>query len=192
MAIKDPKITIEARYPDRPLDEAPQRWWIAKVKPRQEKCLAEDFMRAGIEYYLPLYKKNTPRPGTGSARIFFVPLFPGYISFSQDKPHDIFRTGRIVNIIEVRNQQRFIRELNQVYRALNAYAPLEPAVGALKEGAPVRILYGPFAGIEGMVSRDPSQSNKLVLSVECLGFAELTIERSWIVPKEEKSPSGIG
>lgn len=190
MAVSDSKIKVVARYPDRPLDEASERWWIAKVKPRQEKRLAEDFMRTGIEYYLPLCKKNTPRPGTGSARIFFVPLFPGYISFAQDKPHDIFRTGRIVNIIEVRNQRRFKRELNQIYRALSADAPLEPATGTFKEGANVRILYGPFAGIDGMVSRD-SCSNKLVLSVECLGFAELTIERSWIVPKDERTPSPV-
>ena len=80
------------RHPDRPLDQATERWWIAKVKPRQEKQLAADFFKASIEYYLPLYARNTPRPGTKHRRIFHVPLFPGYISFAQNQPHGHIRS----------------------------------------------------------------------------------------------------
>jgi hypothetical protein len=174
-----------ARFPDRPLDQATERWWVAKVKPRQEKQLAADFFKDGIEYYLPLYIKNTPRPGTTHRRLFQVPLFAGYISFAQNQPHNIYRSGRVVNLIEIRHQQRFIRELNQIYFALQGNAPLEPVTDTFQEGTRVRIIHGPFTGVEGLVSRDPA-STKLMLSVECLGSAALTIERSWIIPVEEE------
>ena len=167
------------RFPDRPLDEAVERWWVAKVKPRQEKLLAADFFRTEIEYYLPLYVKNTPRPGTTHPRLFNVPLFPGYIAFAQNQPHDIYRSGRVVNLIEIKHQRRFIHELNQVYFALQGKAPLEPVSEDFAEGTQVKIIRGPFAGIEGTVTQKAS-SLHLLLSVECLGRAVLKIERSWI------------
>jgi transcription antitermination factor NusG len=169
---------VPMRFPERSLDQAEERWWIAKVKPRQEKKLAEDFLRERIEYYLPLYPKNTPRPGTNYPRIFHVPLFPGYLAFAQKQPHNIFLSGRVVKIIEIRHQQRFIREMNQVYFALQGNAPLGPVTGRVELGSYVKILHGPFAGIYGKVSRGPG-STKLILTVEGLGNAELTIERAW-------------
>lgn len=181
---KTNEILAPARFPDRPLDQATERWWIAKVKPRQEKQLAADFFLDEVEYYLPLYTKNTPRPGTTHRRIFSVPLFSGYIAFAQNQPHNIYRSGRVVNLIEIRHQQRFIRELNQIYFALQGNAPIEPVTDSFPEGTLVRINHGPFKGIEGLVSKDPA-SNRLILSVECLGNASLTIERSWITAIEE-------
>jgi transcription antitermination factor NusG len=167
------------RHPDRPLNEATEPWWIAKVKPRQEKQLALDFYKDGIEYYLPLYPKNTPRPGTKHRRIFHVPLFPGYISFAQELPHNIYTSGRVVNLIEVKHQQRFIRELNQIYYLLQGNAPVEPINDIIPEGTQVKIIHGPFSGVEGIVAKN-SLPHRLILSVECLGRAVLKIEQSWI------------
>ena len=172
------------RFPERPLNEATERWWIAKVKPRQEKLCAADFFKTGIEYYLPLYLKNTPRPGTTHRRLFQVPLFPGYISFAQNQPHDIYRSGRVVNLIEIKHQQRFIHELNQVYFALQGNAPLEPVTSsAFSSGTPVKVIHGPFSGIEGIVVKDSAQLH-LIMKVECLGIATLKIDRSWITEIE--------
>jgi transcription antitermination factor NusG len=176
--------TTPQRFPDRPLNEAAERWWVAKVKPRQEKLLATDFFKTGIEYYLPLYTKNTPRPGTTHKRIFHVPLFPGYIAFAQDQPHNIYLSGRVVNLIEIKHQQRFIREMNQIYFALQGNAPLEPAPDAFTEGTPVKIIHGPFRGIEGIVTKDTA-SLHLILSVEGLGKATLKVDRTWIKEIED-------
>jgi hypothetical protein len=63
-----------SRFPDVPIEQAKERWWIAKVKPRQEKQLAFDFLEFGIEYYLPLYEKLTIRPGTNKKRYFSISL----------------------------------------------------------------------------------------------------------------------
>jgi hypothetical protein len=172
-------IALPPRYPDRPLDQAAEKWWVAKVKPRQEKQLAQDFYKEDIEYYLPLSIKNTPRTGSKTPRLFHVPLFPGYISFAQEKPHNIFSTGRVVTIIEVIHQQRFIRELNQIYNLLKGNAPLEPVAGNLTDGTPMQIIQGPFAGAKGIIYKSLTPST-IILSVDCLGNAALKIDRSWL------------
>jgi len=178
------------RFPERPLDEAPERWWIAKVKPRQEKQLAQDFFESGIEYYLPMYTKNSPRPGSKSPRLFHIPLFAGYIAFSQETPHDIFSSGRVVNLIEIRNQRRFIKEMDQIYYLLKGKAPLLPVSEVLTHlpGTPVLITHGPFAGTKGVINKH-NTPYELILSVECLGNASLKIDPSWI--KEDISEESV-
>lgn len=169
------------RFPDRPIDAAEHRWWIAKVKPRQEKQLALDFFNEEIEYFLPLYTKNTPRTGTGSRRLFQIPLFPGYICFAQETPHRIYLSGRVVNLIEIRHQKRFIRELNQIYFVCKGSFPLEPHGEAnhLLPGTPVAITVGPLKGLTGTVIKG-SGASRLILSVTGLGNAAVQIDNSWL------------
>ncbi len=166
------------RYPDRPLCEATERWWIAKVKPRQEKQLAEDLRERHIEYFLPLVVKNTPRPGRNGARLFTVPLFSGYLCFAQNTPKDIFCTNRVVNLMEVRNQSRFIRECDQILRVIKGQVPIAP-LEEYMEGMPVIVEYGPLKGVEGIIAEVRGNS-RLVLSVEGLGRACVTIDNNWV------------
>lgn len=173
-----PNDTPPIRYPDRPLAEAPERWWIAKVKPRQEKQLAMDLRERNVEYFLPLITKNTPRPGTNSARLFTIPLFPGYICFAQNTPKDIFCTGRVVNLMEVRNQGRFIRECDQILRVINGQVPIAP-LEEYVAGMPVAVEFGPLKGLEGIIAEVRGNS-RLVLSVEGLGRACVTIDNNWV------------
>lgn len=169
---------VPSRFPDRPLDAANEKWWVAKVKPRQEKLLAEDFLHYHIEYYLPLYVRNTPRKGSKSPRLFHIPLFPGYIAFSQDKPNNIFSSGRVVNLIEIKNQKRFIRQLNQIYFLLQGNAPVEPAGETYDEGTEVEIIKGPFVGTRGILSKNTAAG--IILNVDCLGVATLKIDIAWV------------
>lgn len=183
--------TAPSRFPERPIHAATEKWWIAKVKPRQEKLLAQDFFENGIEYYLPLYIKNTPRTGSKSPRLFQIPLFAGYISFAQEKPHDIYTSGRVVSIIEVRHQKRFITEMNQIYCLLQGNAPLSPIIEEQQHsppGTPVLITHGPFTGTRGIIHQNSTES-EIILSVECLGNASLKIDPAWI--KEDKSEESV-
>lgn len=173
-----PNDTPPIRYPDRPLCEAPEHWWIAKVKPRQEKQLAIDLRERHVEYFLPLILKNTPRPGKKSARLFSVPLFPGYICFAQNTPKDIFSTGRVVNLMEVRNQGRFVRECDQILQVINGQVPIAP-LEEYVEGMPVTVEFGPLKGLEGIITEVRGNS-RLVLSVEGLGRACVTIDNAWV------------
>ena len=170
--------TPPIRFPDRPIEEASERWWIAKVKPRQEKLLAMDLLEQSVEYFMPLIIKNTPRPGTKTPRLFNVPLFPGYICFAQNTPRNIFLTGRVVNILEVRNQNRFIQQCNQIYRVIQCKYPVE-ASNEFIEGTVVEIEYGPLRGLQGIVNRNRANS-RIVLSIEGLGRACVTVASAWV------------
>lgn len=171
-----------SRYPDRPIAEAPELWWVAKVKPRQEKALAADFIHHGIEYYLPMYTKTTRRRDNNKPRKSVLPLFPGYMAFNMDKPHNVFVSGRVVTIVNIKHQKRFVEELTQVYTALENGFQLAPFEGSFEIGDEVNVRYGPLRGLAGRVERTPDKNGRLILSVEGLGKALLTIDPAMVRP----------
>jgi hypothetical protein len=175
------------RHPCRPIREAGAPWWIAKVKPRQEKALAWDLYNQDIEYYLPLYMKITRRRDNNKPRKSVVCLFEGYLSYCAPRGYerDVFRTGRVVNLVQVRNQKRFIDELDQVYHALELGMAVEPVTTGevLTPGTRIRVESGPMRGVTGSVIRVQG-AHKLILSVEGLGRAAVAIEASHVKPLE--------
>jgi transcription termination/antitermination protein NusG len=179
-----PSSNPPPRFPDRPIADATSPWWVAKVKPRMEKALAFDFIKQDIEYYLPMYTKVTRRKDNNKPRKSILPLFPGYIAFSMKVPQGIFVTGRVVNIVEIRHQKRFIEEIGQIYLALEKGIAVEPCFDAIPTGTLVEVMAGPLRGIKGIVSRAQSQS-KLVLEVEGLGRASIAIDTALVRPLKE-------
>ena len=173
-----------SRFPERPIHDAEAPWWVAKVKPRQEKALAFDFITRHIEYYLPMYTKVTRRRDNNKPRKSIVCLFPGYISFCVPKgtERSIYSTNRIVNLVEVRNQTHFKKQLEQVYHTLELGIPLEPVDASnLKPGELVEVVSGPMRGIQGTVQKIQS-THKLILSVDILGKAAVNVEASCVKP----------
>lgn len=171
--------TPPSRFPDRPIESANERWWVAKVKPRQEKQLAFDFIKNGIEYYLPLYEKVTLRPGTNKKRISVVPLFPGYICFAQNTPRDIFITGRVVNIVEVKNQARFIKELSAILMAIEYGYQIQPVDKPVTVKARVEVISGALKGVQGIISSIKNEAS-LILEVSGLGAASIQMDISQV------------
>lgn len=172
-----------ARYPERPITGAQGLWWVAKVKPRQEKAIAFDFIKSNIEYYLPLVTKVTRRKDNNKPRKSILPLFPGYISFCAPEADatSIYKTGRVVSIIEIRHQRRFSDELSQVYLALSSGALLEPVIASYPPGTPVYVHTGPLRGVQGVITR-VHDSQRFVLSVTGLGHASMLIDASFVKP----------
>lgn len=168
------------RYPDRRIHESEGTWWIAKIKPRQEKALAFDLIRHEIEYYLPMYTKVVRRRDNNKPRKSVLPLFPGYISFCTPivgGENKLYATRRVVRVVEVRHQRRFMDELEQIYYTLDlgiALAPFEPPRD-YAPGEMVEVRSGPLRGIRGSVVRIAA-GHKLVLSVEGLGRAAVSVD----------------
>jgi len=142
-----------ARYPgNRPLEADLGRWAVAHVKSRQEKAFAFDLTDSGISYYLPMVENRIRRRDNGKIRKSFLPLFPGYVALALDREQwsGLYSTRRVANIIAVDDQERFVRELAQVQRALDSEVPvaLEPAFAL---GRPVRVKSGAMQGLVGEV-----------------------------------------
>lgn len=171
-----------ARFPDRPIAAAENPWWIAKIKPRMEKAMAFDLIKRNVEYYLPMYTKVTRRRDNNKPRKSVLPLFPGYLSFcaAPGTQQSIYTTGRVVSVIEVRYQKRFVEELGQIYLGLNCGMPMEP-VFTFEPGESVEVFAGPLRGVHGVVTRINNE-HRLVLEVEGLGRAAVLVDAGMVKP----------
>jgi transcription antitermination factor NusG len=178
-----------SRYPVRSIGDSKEPWWVAKIKPRQEKALACDFMNLAVDYYLPMFTKVVRRKDNNKPRKSVLPLFSGYISFSTDKKRlrEVLSTGRIVNIIEIRHQKRFIEELSQIYSALEQGITLEPFIEVYPTGTHVLVNSGPLRGIQGVIYKIQNK-NKLILSVEGLGRAAVSVDMAQVKPSQMNMP----
>jgi len=165
------------------LREFARLWWVAHTKSRNEKALAQDLIRKDISYFLPMswmvrrIRKRTVRS--------LLPLFSGYLFFccEESQRTELWRTNRVANMIEVKNQQGLLDELSQIEQALRAGVPLAPHK-YLKAGQRCRIIGGPLTDLQGVVVRVPKYKTersgggvkatntiRMVLQIDMLGQA---------------------
>jgi transcriptional antiterminator RfaH len=128
------------------------RWFVAHVRPRREKKLAEYCRRHDFAATLPCY--DSAHKYRGKTAVFRKPLFPGYVFLHlQPGQRDVFRQNEhVANLLEVFDQQTFQQQLDGILAALaaNIGVRLAPAIG---EGMRVRIKSGPLQGVEGWVEQ---------------------------------------
>jgi transcription antitermination factor NusG len=149
--------------------ESPERrplWWVVHTRPRCEKKMDQWFALSGCSRCLPL--RPSLRIYKSKRVTFEKPLFPGYAfgAFSLLQRAAVFRSDFAANILEVRDQERFLAQLAPIRSALSLGAPLEDHP-YLAEGQRVRITTGRFRGIEGIVTRVHNRT-RLCLSVDIL------------------------
>ena len=142
------------RWPaNRPFHEDLGRWKVAWLKPRHEKAFAGELQALDFPYYLPLAQRTHRRPDNGKARKALVPLFPAYVAFAWiGSTTPLYQTGRIIRILPVPDQDRFVADLEAIQRVLGSGWPIEVHPG-LRPGVTVRILRGPLAGLTGPIER---------------------------------------
>ena len=156
-----------SRWPEgRALIEDLGHWWVARVRPRNEKALATELSNLGISYYLPMLLQKRQRRDNGKIRKSVVCAFPGYIPLVgySERKFDILRSNRVLRVIWVPDQARFVQELESVRIALQ-FADMVEVYPALAAGQRVKIISGPLRGIEGVVI-DAARRDKFFLNVE--------------------------
>jgi transcriptional antiterminator RfaH len=150
------------RYPPQLLDLSladvphPDRvWWVLHTRPRQEKSLARRLFSDGIAHYLPA----VPRRCQVRGRVVtaHVPLFTGYAFLFANREERLaaLMTDRIVQVLEVHDQEQLWHDLRQIERLLTFGAAVHAESG-LAPGTPVEITTGPLAGLKGTVVRTAS------------------------------------
>jgi len=176
------------RFPvNRPLVDDLGKWWVVRVKPRAEKALARELAREGVGYYLPMFTKRTIRRDSNKPRKSVMCLFPGYLSVADwpARKETILRTGRIINVIRVMDQDKFVGELENIRKALD-YAQEVEIHPRLAVGQFVVIAEGPMRGVEGVIAdiRDP---RKIYLNVGLFGRAvAVKVSAEYLAPLEER------
>ncbi len=158
-----------------------RRWHVLHTRSRQEKALAEVLSTAGIPHYLPLVR--SVRFYGHRRRVTESPLFPGYVFLNGEEEETWFAIGtrRVACVIDVPDQGELERDLANVRLALGG-GRVGEAFAYLREGRPVRVVRGPFAGLEGVVD-ERLGDDRIVLGVRALGQAtSLEIDASLLEP----------
>jgi transcription antitermination factor NusG len=121
----------------------------------------------GVHHYLPLRRETK----IYQRRKVTVdkPVFSGYVFADMDRPQRdvVVRSGHLVRAIDVADQAVFAKEIEQVRLAL-AVDPTLGATQAIERGRAVRIVAGPFQGLEGVVEGVHAMS-RVVLNVDMIG-----------------------
>ena len=158
--------TVPSRFPfDRPLEEDLGSWWVLHVKPNCEKLVATYLLNREVGYYLPLYNRKERVGYYQRIRMSEVPLFRGYLCIALDKEKHgvLYDSKRYVRIIKVEDQERFVREIESVDKAVRTGKDLSARAG-LTPGKRVLIVSGPLQGTEGVVVKRRRET-QLSLSV---------------------------
>jgi transcriptional antiterminator RfaH len=142
-------------------------WTVLHVKPRCEKKMAEYCGHYGVEVYLPLRRET--KVYQRRKVVVDKPVFSGYVFAAFDRAGRdlVVRSQALVRILDVEDQTRFLHEMDQVRQALSV-DPTLGATAALAKGTPVRIVGGPFQGLEGMVEALHGVT-RVVLNVDMIG-----------------------
>lgn len=146
-----------------------KHWKVLFVKPRTEKKVGEYCKLYGIDFYLPMREQT--RVVQRRKTVVSMPLFSGYVfvRLLPSQKLQLQQTNLLVRILEPSNPRKMLRDLVMVRRALRANPTLTPAK-PLTKGRLVRIISGPFQGIEGRVARLTAKM-KIVLNIEMIGQA---------------------
>ena len=157
-------------------------WWCLHTKPRQEKATARDLREQGVVYYLPQVVKESRTPQ--GRRIHSVtPLFAGYVFLHGDAEDRVaaMRGNRLVNVLQVVDQDGLVRDLRQVNKMLGSGLPIS-AEATMPVGARVRITTGPLTGMVGTVIRRGNR-DQFVAVVQFLGRGATVDLEDWQVER---------
>ena len=144
-------------------------WLVLHGKPRTEKKGTKRPEIYKYPRYLPTYTKvrKVQRRKVRTE----MPLFPGYVFTRLDPAERVtmLKTNLIVRTIPVPRPREVVHQLRQINRASRLTPALMPTA-TFKAGDHVKVVSGPFRGVEGYVRREGAKST-IVLNVDILGQA---------------------
>ncbi len=165
-------------------DAGERGWWVLHTRARQEKSLARQLHSARVPFYLPLIAKRALQ--RGRLLTSYVPLFTGYVFLlgQRDERVVALTTNRVVQSLEVTNQEKLWHDLSQVWKLIQTGAPITP-VDHLEPGVFVEIQQGALAGLKGRIIR-AATGRRFVVQVDFIQRgASVTLDDYNLVPIEE-------
>ena len=159
-------LTDAERTPPAELYAEPH-WYACYTRARHEKMVETQLRQRGLESYLPLVQQV--RQWSDRKKVVQFPLFPSYVfgRFTLREVHAVLTTPGVSTIVRASGYPTPIAdtELENVKRFAIGLAEsgLEPETRPfLVEGQWVRVLEGPFEGVEGMVVERRGRKRVLV------------------------------
>lgn len=162
-------------------------WYACYTRARHEKQVEQLLRQRGYESYLPLVPQL--RQWKDRKKLVEFPLFPSYVfgRFTLKELHGILTTPGISTIVRTNGYPTPIpdRDILNVQRFAQAIAQTGIETEQrpfLVEGQWVRVLEGPFEGVEGVVIEQRGRKRVLV-GVEAIGQGlEIDIDTRLLKP----------
>lgn len=147
------------------------RWYVLRTKPRKESAVEKRLGDLGLEVFLPWLRLRR-RIGT-RFRWLLVPLFPSYLFCRLD----IALSGKVSRYAPgvkdfVKFGSRIAAVEDEVIKTLRGSCPGGVAVirpRPFRNGEPILIKEGPFAGLEAVFEREMVGSERVAILLELLG-----------------------
>jgi transcription antitermination factor NusG len=150
------------------VDSGGAQWFALEVTARHEKAVARMLHHKGYETLLPLYTQH--HRYANRAREFDLPLFPGYVFCRLEATArlPVLTTPGVLRLVGAGRTPLAVdhAEIAAIYTAVRAKARMTPWP-FWKTGQRGRVVTGPLAGIEGIVTT-VKESVRMVLSVSLL------------------------
>jgi len=158
--------------PQQPETAAPSpRWYVVRTKPRQEDVALRNLRNQGYEAWLPIH--TAWRRKAGRWQVVRGPLFPCY-AFARlgDATRGIApirSTVGVIGLVRFGEQpatlpESVVDDLRSIESRLAENAISHDA-SPFRPGEVVRIVSGPFAGLEGVVSQTAKERVAVLLQL---------------------------
>ncbi len=176
----EPEIYPANLWEEYPGPGEDRRWFCLHTRPRQEKAAARDLLARRLTFYLPQVVREGRTPA-GRKIASVLPLFGGYLFLFGDESQRLraLKGNRIVNVIEIADQDALALELRQIHRMMHSGLAIQPEPNA-PVGGRVRISSGPLAGLEGTVIRRGKRDH-FVAVINMLGLGAAVALEDWQV-----------
>jgi transcription antitermination factor NusG len=163
-------VTMNASLAPEPVhcEYAERQWYAVYTCANHEKRIATQFNERSIEHFLPLYE--AVRRWKDRRMRIEIPLFPGYIfvHHSLQDRLQILQVPGVVRLVGFNNLTAPLpnEDIETLRRGLKRSSPAEPHP-YLTAGRHVRIVRGPFEGLEGILVRRKGKL-RVVLSIHLI------------------------
>jgi transcription antitermination factor NusG len=148
--------------------DAREGWYAVYTKHQHEKSATSFLTRKGFEVLLPLYRAT--HRWKDRMQAVELPVFPGYLFLRTrlERKLEIVQTPGVFWLVGNGGRASLVpdSEIESIRKITQSSAFFEPHP-YLKSGDQVRVLSGPLAGIEGILTRVKNRY-RIVLLVELL------------------------
>lgn len=166
-------------------NEGAKRWYVVFCKPLQEAIAEENLLRQGFGVYLPRIQTRQRRRGQWVDAVEV--LFPRYIFIRLDPLRrsiaPVRSTRGVVGLVRFGGQPAVVPDLvlDALFKSEDAASGLhQNNLAPFREGEPVKMVDGPFSGMEGVFTQTDGAKRVIVLLALLGKMNRVTVSRDWI------------
>ncbi|TNJ37454.1 UpxY family transcription antiterminator [Prosthecochloris vibrioformis] len=165
-----------------------RQWYAVYVRSRYEKKVCQSLVEQEVETFLPLI--DTWRQWSDRRKKVRVPLFRGYVFVQIDYRREnlkVYDTDGVVRFIAINGKPSVIRERDiEWIRVLTGESELLGEVhSSPPPGGKVKVIAGPFAGMEGVVQKARHASRLVVYFDSIMQGIEVQINPEFLQPVKQ-------